>query len=198
MARDFTSIVVQPVTADFTGDFDLPPTPSTVQRTIVFFPGSTIGNFSPAESMLFLRRMTHLCGATGGVLIGMDLKKDQETLERAYDDAAGVTAEFNLNLLRRINRELKADFDLTRFRHEAIYDVEHGRIEMRLISEAKQTVTIAGKKFTFDEREAITTEYSYKYSLRQFDKLAEEIGLRMDRTWVDEDEKFAVKLLTCV
>lgn len=198
LTRDYPDIVVQPVTADFTTEFDLPPIRSSVLRTVVFFPGSTIGNFSPPEATLFLRRLTHLCRPTGGVLIGLDLKKDRETLERAYNDAAGVTAEFNLNLLRRINRELKADFDLKAFRHEAVYDVEHGRIEMRLISEVKQTVTVADKTFSFEPGERIITEYSHKYSLRQFDKMAEEVGLKMDRTWMDDDEKFAVKYLSCV
>ena len=195
LARDYPGLLVQPVVADYTLEFELPPTVNDPQRTVIFFPGSTIGNFNSSEAMHLLRRMTHLCGPDGGLLIGVDLVKDRETLERAYNDRSGVTAEFNLNVLRRINRELQGNFDLDRFQHRAIYNFEDGRIEMYLVSGGVQSVEVAGRRFAFADGEAICTEHSYKYSLRQFDELAEEAGFEMERTWVDEEEKFTVKYL---
>ena len=186
---------MQPVTADYTEDFQLPPTVKAVRRTVIYFPGSTIGNLDSPNAVLLLRGTHTLLEPNGGVLIGLDLKKDRNTLERAYNDEAGVTAEFNLNLLRRINRELDGDFDLSRFRHRAIYNSEEGRIEMYLVSEEKQTARVAGRTINFEKDEPICTEFSHKYSSRQFDEIAKESGFEVQRTWVDEEKKFAVKYL---
>ena len=163
---------------------------------MVYFPGSTIGNFAPREAAVFLRRIAEVCGPGGGALIGVDLKKDKAVLERAYDDREGVTAAFNLNLLRRFNRELGADFDLDGFRHLAFYDQELGRIEMHLVSRRRQTVRIGGETIAFAEGERVHTENSYKYSLDGFRDLAAGGGLAVERVWTDERRWFSVQYLT--
>src|SRR5262249_53889497 len=154
-----------------TQPFDLP-RGDRAARTVAFFPGSTIGNLEPDEARDFLRVVAGLCQGGGGLLIGVDLKKDRAVLEAAYDDAKGVTAAFNLNLLTRANRELGADFDLGAFRHHAFYDDVEGRIEMQLVSARRQSVRVGTSVFRFDEGETISTEYSYKYDPGEFAALA--------------------------
>ncbi|HEX9296090.1 MAG TPA: L-histidine N(alpha)-methyltransferase, partial [Polyangiaceae bacterium] len=195
LARDYPGLNVAPVRADYSRPFELPKTERTT-RTIVYFPGSTIGNFQPAEAKQFLKVIAALCRKNGALLIGVDLKKDARVLDAAYDDPEGVTAAFNLNLLVRINRELEGNFDLQRFRHRAFYDAAHGRIEMQLVSSSCQTVTVAGSKFPFEAGEAITTEYSYKYELREFAQLALSAGLVVQRLWTDEKQLFSVQYCT--
>jgi len=195
LTRAYPQIDILPVCADFTADFALPSSRQTPLQTVVYFPGSTIGNFVPAEASQLLDRFVQLCDSRGALLIGIDLQKDVATIERAYDDAQGVTAQFNLNLLRRINVELGADFDLPRFEHRAKYNAELGRVEIELVSRAPQVVTVGGRAFEFARGEAIHTEYSHKYTIDQFARLAAESGWRFRRAWTDEQDYFAVLYL---
>jgi dimethylhistidine N-methyltransferase len=196
LARDYPDIHVQPVLADFTQPFELPRHPVEPTRNLVFFPGSTIGNFTRPEALGLLEVMRHEARSGGALLIGVDLRKNRRTVEAAYNDAAGVTAEFNLNVLRRLNRELDADFDLDAFEHRAIYDEAQGRIEMRLVSRREQTVTVAGFPIGFEAGEHILTEYSHKYSLEEFRGVAERAGFVPERSWMDESRLFSIHYLT--
>ena len=196
LADDYPSLRVLPVCADFTQPFDLPECPSDVGRRVVYFPGSTIGNFTPEQADRCLALAADLCGAGGGLLIGVDLKKDRKTLEAAYNDAEGVTAEFNLNMLTRINRELDADFSEDRFEHKAIYDEKNGRIESHLVSLCDQEVTVDETVVSFDEGESILTEYSHKYSLSDFQEIAAVAGFEVRKVWTDARRLFSVQYLT--
>lgn len=193
LAKEFPSIPVQPVCADYTKEFELPEPPRPVQRTVVYYPGSTIGNFRRGEAREFLRRIAELVGPDGGLLIGVDLKKDVDVLKAAYDDSQGVTAEFNKNLLRRMNRELDATFDLDTFEHSVRWNDERGCIESHLRSTKYQSVYVAGELFVFEEGETIHTEDSHKYSLDGFAALVEEAGLNVDTVWTDERSYFSVQ-----
>ncbi|MEM7155816.1 MAG: L-histidine N(alpha)-methyltransferase [Myxococcota bacterium] len=195
LAALFPHVEVLPVCADFTQPFDIPTPRATVQRRVVYFPGSTIGNFLPSHASRLLAQMADQVGPDGGLLIGTDLRKDPAVLEAAYNDAQGVTAAFNLNLLRRINRELGADFDLDGFEHKAVYDEELGRIEMLLISRRVQVVTVAGRRFSFDRGETIRTEYSHKYAVEGFARMASKVGFVQPQVWTDPNDLFAVHLL---
>ncbi len=192
--RDVPAIAVLPVTADFTRDFDLPPQVRARPR-VGFFPGSTIGNFEPADATEFLRQAGRILGQGSTMIVGVDAIKDEAVLNAAYDDAAGVTARFNLNVLRRMNRELGGDFDLAAFRHRAFYNVADHRIEMHLESLKAQTVTVAGRAFEFRAGETIHTENSYKYTVESFCALAEAAGWRPVATWTDANGYFAVHAL---
>ncbi len=192
LARLYPELEVLPVCADFTTKFDLPISTRKPTHCAVYFPGSTIGNFAPEEARRLLARIAPLCGASGGLLIGIDLDKDRETLEAAYDDAKGVTAEFNLNLLHRINRELNGDFVIQNFQHVAVYDQNECRIEISLKSLCDQVVTVSGHTFNIDEGESICTEYSHKYTVDGFAQMASRVGLTMRRHWTDEQRRFAV------
>jgi L-histidine N-alpha-methyltransferase len=196
LARDFPELVVRPLCADFSVPVRLPLDGVDARRRAVFFPGSTIGNLHKPDVVSFLRMVARECGRGGGLLIGVDLRKERAVLERAYDDARGVTAAFNLNLLARANSELGADFDLARFRHRALFDERHGRVEMHLVSQAAQRVTIAGRTFALAAGETIWTESSYKYELREFAALAALAGWRCERVWSDERAWFSVQYLT--
>jgi dimethylhistidine N-methyltransferase len=192
IARDFPEVEVLPVSADFTYPFDLPDPVVTPVRNVVYFPGSTIGNFSHTAAHDLLRVMHHEAGNNGALLIGIDLQKDKEIIEAAYNDSAGVTAEFNLNILRRINREFGADFKLDDFRHRAIYSEASGRIEMYLISSCDQIVTIAGHNFAISAGESILTEHSHKYTTEGFVAMAARAGFRLEKHWSDSGKMFAV------
>jgi dimethylhistidine N-methyltransferase len=196
LADDYPALAVAPVAADFTRPFRLPD--AEAARRVVYFPGSTIGNFDPPEADAILRRVARLVGPGGGLLIGLDLRKDAAVLERAYDDAAGVTAAFNRNLLVRINRELGADFDPAAFRHVAFYNRELSRIEMHLVSTAAQRVRVGETAFDFRAGESIHTENSYKYDVAAFAARAAACGLRLDETWTDAQNYFAVLYLTAL
>jgi L-histidine N-alpha-methyltransferase len=196
LARDFPHVRVLPVCADFTAPLDLPLAGVRARRRAVFFPGSTIGNLHKPEMVAFLREVARQCGPGGGLLLGVDLRKERSVLERAYDDARGVTAAFNLNLLARANRELGADFDLGKFRHEARWEPRYGRVEMHLVSRTAQAVNVAGERFRFDPGETIWTESSYKYELRELAALAALAGWRCERAWTDERAWFSVHYLT--
>jgi dimethylhistidine N-methyltransferase len=197
LARAYPRLPVLPVCADFTRPFTVPADRlPAARRTVVYFPGSTIGNFTAPEATELLANIAALIGDGGGLLIGVDLRKDPAVLERAYNDTRGVTAAFNLNLLTRINRELGADFRGEHFRHRAIYDADAGRIEMQLHSTRAQTVHIDGHSFEFAAGEALRTEYSHKYSLEQFSGLAAAAGLSVRQVWSDRDRLFSVQYLS--
>jgi dimethylhistidine N-methyltransferase len=193
LQQHFGGLAVLPVCADFSRPFAPPPLPAG--RRVVYFSGSTIGNFHPPEAQELLAGIARLCGPGGGLLIGVDLKKDRQTLERAYNDRLGVTAAFNLNLLARINRELGGDFDLGRFAHRAFYDEAAGRIEMHLDSLAGQTVHVGGRAFAFRQGEGVHTECSYKYGLEEFAALAATAGLRVEAVWTDAAGLYSVQYL---
>ena len=195
LATDYPDLEILPVCADFTRPFDLPVPVAAVNRNLVFFPGSTIGNFSLEQARQLLKVMAIEAGPGGGLLIGVDLKKDRATLESAYNDAAGVTAAFNLNLLVRLNREIGADFDLGQLTHRAIYDEDKGRIEMHLVSAKDQSVTIAGRRIDFAAGEYILTECSHKYELQEFVDLAAEAGFNIRKVWTDPERMFSVQYL---
>jgi dimethylhistidine N-methyltransferase len=192
----YPKLEILPVCADFCNGFEVPETRLAPARRVVYFPGSTIGNFDPEEAETLLARMAAVAGAGGGLLIGVDLKKDRGVLEAAYNDARGVTAQFNLNLLARINRELCANFRLDRFQHSAVYNATAGRIEMHLVSRGRQTVRLNGRVFRFARGESICTEHSYKYDLSAFRRQAARAGFRHVQTWTDPEEQFAVILFT--
>jgi dimethylhistidine N-methyltransferase len=194
---DYPGLAVLPVVADFARSVPLPAAALAAGgRRAVFFPGSTVGNFDPPAVAEFLGRVAAMVGTGGGLLIGVDLKKDAATLVRAYDDAAGVTAAFNLNILARINRELAGDFDLDGFRHRALYDAERGRIEMHLESRRDQTATVLGRPFRFAAGETIHTENSYKYRVEEFAALAAGRGFAVERAWLDDERLFSLLYLT--
>jgi len=197
LAGHYPQLNILPVCADYTRPVRLPACDG-VARTVVYFPGSTIGNFEPHDARRFLHDAARLCGPGGGLLIGVDLKKDPALLHAAYNDASGVTAEFNLNLLHRINRELAGDFAIDSFAHYAFYNPRLGRIEMHLISQAQQTVSAAGSRFFFRDGESIFTESSYKYTLEGFQALAAASGWNVERVWTDERCMFSVQYLTVV
>jgi L-histidine Nalpha-methyltransferase len=194
VAAEFPWLEVHASCTDFTRAMALPETAPEGPR-VAFFPGSSIGNFDPEGAVGFLAAVAELVGPGGFLLIGADRKKDKAILDAAYDDAAGVTAAFNLNLLERMNRELGADFDLSAWRHRAYYDEAQGRIEMHLVSERRQTVHIAGEPFTFGAGETIHTENSYKYGIEEFQALAARAGFRPEAVWTDSQGLFAVHLL---
>lgn len=194
LAADYPGLGVFPVVADFTRPFELPP--AAAARRVVYFPGSTLGNFDPPEADDLLRRVARLVGHGGGLLLGLDLRKEAAVLEPAYNDARGVTAAFNLNLLVRINRELGGNFDPAGFRHRAFYDPARSRVEMHLVSVADQRIRVGDRVFAFRAGESIHTENSYKYDLPEFARRAAGCGLRADETWADERGYFAVLYLT--
>lgn len=196
IAEQFPEITVSPVCADFNGELRLPPMDQPPSTKYVWIPGSTIGNFSSAQRKDLLARIRRLClPEGGGLLIGIDLKKDRTKLEKAYNDAAGVTANFNLNLLRRINRELDGDFQLEHFHHKAVYNSGQSRVEMHLVSKRDHTVAIGDREVSFGEGESICTEHSYKFTIQEFADLASDCGLHLQHQWTDEQNLFAVLLL---
>jgi L-histidine N-alpha-methyltransferase len=192
LAEDFPALLVAAVCADYTRPFRLPSLPGPAGKRLGFFPGSTIGNFEPEEAEAFLVNCRRLLGPGGDMIIGVDLKKDPDLIEAAYNDRAGVTAAFNRNLLERINRELGAAIDVDGFAHFAFYSKARGRVEIYLKSLADQEVRIAGTRIRFAAGELIHTEYSYKYSVAEFRRLAQRAGLRPVETWIDRGELFSV------
>jgi dimethylhistidine N-methyltransferase len=188
---------ILPVCADYLQPVVLPSPRHKPARNVVYFPGSTIGNFEPNEALEFLRRIANVSGRGGGLLIGVDLQKDQSVIEAAYNDNAGVTAQFNLNLLARLNREVGADFDLSQWRHRAIYNSEAGRIEMYLISTTDQTVHIGDREFHFRGGEKILTEHSYKHTPEGFIALARQAGFDFVKLWTDDARLFGVFYFSC-
>ncbi|WP_435105164.1 L-histidine N(alpha)-methyltransferase [Arhodomonas sp. AD133] len=194
LAADFPWLEVHAACADFTAELPLPHV-DTGGATLTFFPGSSIGNFDPAHAQTLLAALGRRLPPGSGLLIGVDLIKDRDTLEAAYNDAAGITAAFNRNLLVRLRRELNADIDPERFDHRAHFDAEAGRVEMHLVSRGAQTVHVDGHQFTFDDGESIHTENSWKYSIEGFRELARRAGLTPRALWTDADERFSVHYL---
>ena len=188
---------VMPVLADWMGNFELPMVGKSAVKCVVYFPGSTIGNIDRPELVNFLRRIRDLCGSGGGFLVGMDLKKDRNTLEAAYNDSKGITAEFNLNILHHINKALNADFNLDNFRHYATYNEEGGRIEMYLISTCVQEVRIGKERIHFVTDEPLLTEISCKYNLREIGEMARGF-FHVQNIWTDVDGRFSVQYLVAV
>jgi dimethylhistidine N-methyltransferase len=196
LRRDFPGLAVYPVAADFTAPFALPEIITLAGMPKVgFFPGSTLGNFEPHEACAFLRSAREILGKGAQMIIGVDLEKDERVLYDAYNDAAGVTARFNLNVLVRINRELGGNFDLSAFTHRAIYNRERHRIEMHLISKKSQSVRLLGTNFAFRAGESIHTESSYKYSIDRFAALARGSGWTPRASWTDKAGMFSVHAL---
>ncbi len=194
LTADFPWLPILPARGDFTHFADLPAEVPDGPR-LIFFPGSTIGNLDPVEAVAFLRRAAAVAGADGALLIGVDTRKAPELLNAAYNDSAGLTAAFNLNLLTRLNRELGADFRPEQFEHRAFYHSEWGRVEMHLVSRVRQEVHIAGHRIRFEPGETIHTESSYKYRPEAFQFLAREAGLVPRALWSDENQMFSLHLL---
>jgi dimethylhistidine N-methyltransferase len=192
----FPNLQILPVAADYLEPFELPLPRQLSSRSVVYFPGSTIGNFEPDAAGEFLTRLVELAGEGGGLLIGVDLQKDRHVIEAAYNDSAGVTAKFNKNLLARINRELGADFNLAHWQHYAVYDPAEGRIEIYLLSETNQTVKIDDRPFQFRAGEKILTEYSYKHTIGGFITLARQAGFHFEQVWTDDARWFGVFYFT--
>ena len=186
------TLEILPVCADYLEPIHLPSPSRQAARKVVYFPGSTIGNFEPSAARQFLQRVANHCGRGGGLLIGVDLEKDRHVLERAYNDIAGVTAQFNLNLLARANRQLGADFDLKQWRHYAVYNPTKARIEIYLVSQIDQTVHVQDRQFDFHAGERITTEYSYKYTKESFVDLARDAGFDFAQIWTDNARWFGL------
>ncbi|MBT3996547.1 MAG: L-histidine N(alpha)-methyltransferase [Chloroflexi bacterium] len=195
LQAEFPHIEVMPVVADFTESFDVPSPTTKESRRVIYFPGSTIGNFPREDAKGLLAGMAEKAGAEGGVLIGVDLDKDRDVLRAAYNDSAGVTAEFNLNVLKRINDELGGRFDLSKFRHEAVFNDNQSCIEMHLISTERQAVNVCEYSFEFEENETVLTEYSHKYTIGAFGEMANEAGLNVKNVWTDANDMFAVMYL---
>lgn len=192
LSRAIPALEILPVCADYLQPFELPAPSRKPAHIAVYFPGSTIGNMHPEEAQHFLKRVCRLCGRSGGLIIGVDLQKSKEILEAAYNDSAGVTAAFNLNILARANRELGADFNLDRWQHRAIYNQRAARIEMHLLSHGAQTVNLGGREFHFAAGEKIITEFSYKHTVEGFATLAASAGFQLARVWTDPQKFFAV------
>jgi dimethylhistidine N-methyltransferase len=190
---EFPGIPVHPVVADFTRAFDLPTPAITPVKNVVYFPGSTIGNFEYAEAKELLRVMYGEAGVGGALLIGLDLQKDPAIIDRAYNDSKGVTAEFNLNVLRHLNASHSADFDVDAFEHRAEYDEDKGRVVLELVSQKDQTFAIDSTEFKIADGETILTEYSHKYTLEGFARMAHDAGFEVERVWTDPDELFSVQ-----
>lgn len=190
---EFPSLNVLPVCADFSQDIELPLTVDRVPgKKVIFFPGSTIGNFNPQDAIMFLRKFGNMIGQGGGLVIGVDLKKAPDVFKLAYDDPHGVTAEFNMNLLERLNREADAGFDLTNFEHQAFYNEKLSRVEMHLVSRIAQLVKVHDLVIRFKEGETIHTESSYKYSVEEFSELCAKAGFKIKKHWKDSQHLFCV------
>lgn len=198
IATRFPVLRVMPVCADFLGDLRLPDASETARRKVFWFPGSTVGNLGAEAREQLLERIRLLCQPQGGgLLIGIDLQKDETVIERAYNDERGVTAAFNLNLLRRMNRELGTDFDTDAFAHRAFYNAEEGRLEMHLEALDDQHVTLQNESIEFQAGETVCTEYSYKFTVEGFTSEAARLGYSLLNVWTDPKRLFAVLMLRC-
>ena len=193
---EFPHVDILPVVADFTRRFDLPAPMVMPVRNVVYFPGSTIGNFEHDMAMELLRVMHLEAGKNGALMIGVDLQKDPKVIEDAYNDSAGVTAEFNLNMLQHLNRDYGADFDVSEFTHSASYDEDKGRVIIELVSQTDQVFQVADTTFDIADGEAILTEYSHKYTLDGFAAMANAAGFSVEKVWTDAKQLFSVQFLT--
>lgn len=194
LQKTLPEIDIEPLVFDFQSNKKIPDHINRQKNLTTFFPGSTIGNFDPQDAIQFLKRVkSQFCSSK--MIIGVDLVKNKKTLEKAYNDELGVTSKFNKNILKRMNKELDANFDLDSFRHNAFFNEEKSRIEMHLISEKKQSVEVGDINFLFEEKEHVHTESSYKYKLSSFEKLANEAGWSVSKVWTDKDQFFSVQYL---
>jgi dimethylhistidine N-methyltransferase len=198
IGSEFPNTEILPVVADFTREFDLPAPKLMPLRNIVYFPGSTIGNFTHTAALELLKVMRHEAKEDGALLIGVDLQKDAATIESAYNDSEGVTAAFNLNMLRHLNREYGTDFDLDAFSHDARYDPDDGRVVIRLVSTKDQVVHIANTEIDIADGEGILTEYSHKYTLEGFAGMAKQADFRVAGVWTDSAQLFSVQYLVAM
>ena len=194
LSLDYPELTIFPLVADYTKEFTLPRISKPYDHISAFYPGSTIGNFKPEEAKEFLYRISRFIGRNGGMIIGVDLKKDKETLECAYNDNKGVTAEFNLNILNHINNETGSDFNTSNFHHLAFYNKEKGRIEMHLISDENQKVRMNGTVINLKKNDDILTEYSYKYTLDEFKALIDDF-FYVKNVWLDPKGLFSIQYL---
>jgi dimethylhistidine N-methyltransferase len=197
LAEEYPWLSIRAACVDFTHSLPVPESVPEGPR-LLFFPGSSLGNFSKREASEFLKLVHATLGRDGMLLIGIDTKKHHGVLNAAYNDAAGLTAEFNLNLLYRLQNELKAELNPNNFSHKAFYNKDAGRVEMHLISKSKHTLKIEGHQFEFEEGEYLHTENSYKYSPQEFISMASLQGFQSVRVWLDEQGMFAVYLLRAV
>ena len=197
LKADHLGLKVYPLVADYTKEFALPKINENYKTIDAFYPGSTIGNFTPEKARSFLERIANTCGKNSGLLIGVDLKKEKSILDAAYNDSKGITAEFNLNILNHINNLVDTDFDINKFSHHAFFNEKCGRIEMHLISKENQEVKIDDEVISFGKDENILTEYSYKYSLQDFKKLVDGI-YNVEKIWVDDNRLFSVQFLRAI
>lgn len=198
LSQFYPKLEILPICADYTSSFSLPTPTQPGARKVAYYPGSTIGNFDREPARAFLAQIARTCGQGGGLLIGVDLKKDFSVLHSAYNDRSGVTAAFNLHLLERLNSELGTDFQVDQFGHYAFYNPAKSRVEMHLVSQRKQQVHIGEEKITFDEYESIWTESSYKYTLEEFGLLAASAGFKVERVWLDPKAFFSIQYLSVV
>lgn len=194
LAKDYPGLRIMPVYADYTKSFALPQFDFSYSKIVVYYPGSTIGNFGPEEAREFLKRISQIIGPKSGLLIGVDLVKDHHILHNAYNDSEGITAEFNLNILRRINREIGSDFNLSEWAHNAFYNVEENRIEMHLESRSDQLIQINGTRVKVAKGESILTEYSHKYTIEAFRELVSDF-YEVETVWTDRDNLFSIQYL---
>jgi L-histidine N-alpha-methyltransferase len=197
LAREYPGVVVQPLNADYTLPLSVPPLPEGSRR-VAFFPGSTIGNFHPMEAAVFLGRVRRAVGKDGALILGVDRRKSAATLNAAYDDSAGVTAAFNLNMLTRLNHDVGARFDLAKFRHRAFFNPRASRVEMHLVSTEDHLVKVAGEYIDFEKGESIWTESSYKYDRARLEELIETAGFRLRKLWTNSKRQFWVAYLEAV
>jgi dimethylhistidine N-methyltransferase len=191
----YSELEIIPIWADYNQKIELPEFNKSMSHKLAYFPGSTIGNFYPEQAIRVMKNIAEIIGQDGGLLIGVDLVKDSEVLNLAYNDLKGVTAEFNINMLRHINRDFEANFNLNQYKHRAFYNEEHSRIEMHLVSLQDQNIQIADHEFLIRDSESILTEVSYKYTLDGFSDLANKAGFRIDKSWTDENKYFSVLYL---
>lgn len=194
LRENYPYLDIIPLAADYTKEFSLPLTPDKETKTVIYFPGSTIGNFHPSHAKKFLGRLVNLISGDGGILIGVDLRKDKDLLEKAYNDAAGITSDFNLNILDRLNNTLNAGFDLNKYKHLAFFNEMESRIEMHLVSSEDQLVKINNTSVYMRKNEHIITEYSYKYTLNSFSELVSE-NYKVKEIWLDKNKLFSVQYL---
>lgn len=196
VSADYPRLAVTPVCADYTSRFELPDILPREIKRLAFFPGSTIGNFHPHEAVEFLKHIRDLVGNSGAMVLGLDRRKSTAVINAAYNDSLGITAEFNLNILERLNRDLRSEFDLESFEHVAFFNEAASRVEMHLKSRRDQTVCVAGEAIHFDKDETIWTESSYKYSREALDELLDASGFKVEKLWTDNEENFWVAYLT--
>lgn len=194
LQNEYSDLKIYPIVADYTRWFSLPDIKEKFNSIYAFYPGSTIGNFTPVNAREFLGRIADICGNGSGLLIGVDLQKKESLLNKAYNDSEGITAEFNLNILHHINELFGANFNLSKFKHHAFYNKAEGRIEMHLLSLAQQVITIDHQSISIGKYETILTEYSYKYTTESFTELVKDI-YEVEKVWMDRDKLFSVQFM---